>query len=135
MDQDQGREGWYPSPDFFLEKRRLKELDQGESSNSEEPAVTNDDIGVDMEKYFKDQVSEGEEEESSEEEMEFGEEGEDLDDYKPAETKGNKSIKGALLQHKQELEQLRDSDPEFYKYLQQTDPKLLNFGEGTFILT
>lgn len=38
-------------------------------------------------------------------------------------------LQGAVSRHKQQLEALRERDPEFYAYLQQTDAELLGFGE------
>ncbi|KAF5836696.1 hypothetical protein DUNSADRAFT_5570 [Dunaliella salina] len=41
----------------------------------------------------------------------------------------NKRLKGEVARHKAQLEALREKDPEFYAYLQQTDANLLGFGE------
>eukprot|EP00967_Tisochrysis_lutea_P117057 scaffold189025_cov32-Tisochrysis_lutea.AAC.1 len=43
---------------------------------------------------------------------------------------GVKRKRGAVSSHKSELEKLKESDPEFFKYLQTTDQSLLEFGHG-----
>ena len=41
----------------------------------------------------------------------------------------NKRYKTEIASHQAQLEALREQDPEFYDYLQQTDQELLNFGQ------
>ena len=41
----------------------------------------------------------------------------------------NKQYKTEIASHQAQLEALREQDPEFYEYLQQTDKELLNFGQ------
>ena len=41
----------------------------------------------------------------------------------------NKQYRTDIASHQAQLEALKDQDPEFYEYLQQTDQELLNFGE------
>ena len=41
----------------------------------------------------------------------------------------NKQYKTEIASHQAQLEALREQDPEFYEYLQQTDQELLNFGQ------
>lgn len=41
----------------------------------------------------------------------------------------NKKYKTEIASHQSQLEALREQDPEFYEYLQQTDQELLNFGQ------
>ena len=38
--------------------------------------------------------------------------------------------KGKRTTHKEELDALKEKDPDFHKYLQQTDQELLNFEDG-----
>ncbi|GAB4817038.1 hypothetical protein N2152v2_004084 [Parachlorella kessleri] len=42
----------------------------------------------------------------------------------------NSQLRSEVARHKEELERLRERDPEFYKYLQATDKELLDFGAG-----
>lgn len=42
----------------------------------------------------------------------------------------NKRLKGEVGRHKAELESLKERDPEFFKFLQETDAELLEFDEG-----
>jgi nucleolar complex protein 2 len=51
------------------------------------------------------------------------------EDYQAVAADSNR-LKGQISKHRQQLEALRTKDPEFYKYLQQTDAQLLGFGEG-----
>ena len=41
----------------------------------------------------------------------------------------NKQYKTKIASHQAQLEALKQQDPEFYEYLQQTDQELLNFGQ------
>lgn len=41
----------------------------------------------------------------------------------------NKQYKTEIASHQAQLEALRQQDPEFYEYLQQTDQELLKFGQ------
>ncbi|KAL3162814.1 hypothetical protein ABBQ32_009271 [Trebouxia sp. C0010 RCD-2024] len=41
----------------------------------------------------------------------------------------NKQYKSEIASHQAQLEALKQQDPEFYEYLQQTDQELLNFGQ------
>ena len=41
----------------------------------------------------------------------------------------NKQYKTEIASHQAQLEALKQQDPEFYEYLQQTDQELLNFGQ------
>lgn len=41
----------------------------------------------------------------------------------------NKKYKSDIASHQEQLQALKDQDPEFYEYLQQTDQELLNFGQ------
>ena len=41
----------------------------------------------------------------------------------------NKQYRSELASHQAQLEALKQQDPEFYAYLQQTDQELLNFGQ------
>ena len=41
----------------------------------------------------------------------------------------NKKYKSDIASHQEQLQALKDQDPEFYTYLQQTDQELLNFGQ------
>ena len=41
----------------------------------------------------------------------------------------NKQYKTEIASHQAQLEALREQDPEFYEYLQQTDQELLKFGQ------
>ena len=41
----------------------------------------------------------------------------------------NKQYKTEIASHQAQLEALKQQDPEFYEYLQQTDQALLNFGQ------
>lgn len=41
----------------------------------------------------------------------------------------NKQYKTEIASHQAQLEALKQQDPEFYDYLQQTDQELLNFGQ------
>ena len=41
----------------------------------------------------------------------------------------NEQFKTEIASHQAQLEALREQDPEFYEYLQQTDQELLNFGQ------
>ena len=41
----------------------------------------------------------------------------------------NQRLKGEVGRHKAELESLKERDPEFFKFLQETDAELLEFGE------
>lgn len=41
----------------------------------------------------------------------------------------NKKLKGEVGRHKAELESLKERDPEFFKFLQETDADLLEFGD------
>ena len=40
----------------------------------------------------------------------------------------NKRLKSEISRHKEQLEALKERDPEFYAYLQQADSELLKFG-------
>lgn len=42
----------------------------------------------------------------------------------------NKKLKGEVGRHKAELDSLKERDPEFFKFLQETDAELLEFDEG-----
>lgn len=42
----------------------------------------------------------------------------------------NVKLRGAVARHKAQLEALRERDPEFHAYLQQSDAELLGFGAG-----
>ena len=50
------------------------------------------------------------------------------DDSDPVQAQ-NKQYKGEIASHQAQLEALKQQDPEFYEYLQQTDQELLNFGQ------
>lgn len=41
----------------------------------------------------------------------------------------NKKYRSDIASHQEQLQALKDQDPEFYEYLQQTDQELLNFGQ------
>ena len=41
----------------------------------------------------------------------------------------NKKLKSEVGRHKAELDSLKERDPEFFKYLQETDAELLEFGD------
>lgn len=41
----------------------------------------------------------------------------------------NKQYRTEIASHQAQLEALKQQDPEFYEYLQQTDQELLNFGQ------
>lgn len=41
----------------------------------------------------------------------------------------NKQYKSEIASHQAQLEALKQQDPEFYEYLQQTDQELLKFGQ------
>ena len=41
----------------------------------------------------------------------------------------NKKYKSDIASHQEQLQALKDQDPEFYEYLQQTDKELLDFGQ------
>lgn len=41
----------------------------------------------------------------------------------------NKKYKSDIASHQEQLQALKDQDPEFYEYLQQTDQELLDFGQ------
>lgn len=73
-----------------------------------------------------------EEEESSESESDS--EGDDDDEEETgggakAVKKNNKKLKSEIGSHKEQLEKLKQQDPEFYAYLQATDKELLAFGD------
>ena len=50
------------------------------------------------------------------------------DDTDPVQAQ-NKRYKTEIASHQAQLEALKQQDPEFYEYLQQTDQELLNFGQ------
>ena len=50
-------------------------------------------------------------------------------DYSDPVQAQNKQYKTEIASHQAQLEALKQQDPEFYEYLQQTDQELLNFGQ------
>lgn len=52
---------------------------------------------------------------------------EELDEPKPKKKGKKASLKSDISQHKEELEKLKEQDPEFYKFLQKEESGLLDF--------
>lgn len=99
------------------------EQDQhAESSQSEDDLSSAEDAALD---------SDAEQEGTLDAGLEPGTESESDDDADP-ETNPvraqNKQYNTEIASHQAQLEALREQDPEFYEYLQQTDQELLNFG-------
>ncbi|KAJ9520966.1 hypothetical protein QJQ45_022715 [Haematococcus lacustris] len=119
----------------------------GSSDDDDEEEEEGDELGSDTQLSSE----EGEEEEGEDEDVsaELGgsageaagegeEEGEDDDDEEDEEEGGaggsdpvaadNRQLRGAVGRHRAQLAALKEKDPEFWAYLQQTDADLLGFG-------
>lgn len=65
--------------------------------------------------------------------MEDDEDGEPpVDDLGQEDNDEDDSNEDDFTMHKQQLEELKEKDPEFYKYLLENDKRLLEFGEASF---
>ncbi len=111
-----------------LEEMNVDEFMEGfGGSGSEEEEEDEED--EDEEEEEEDDRGE-EEEEISDSEDDEANEGEEEDGSDEESDEEIASMKGSLKSHKSDLEALAKDDPEFFKYLQESDPKLLEFEVG-----
>ncbi|KAI9329952.1 hypothetical protein BD770DRAFT_449602, partial [Pilaira anomala] len=103
------------------------QVEEEEDSPMEDVSETEAEMDSDVEKEEKMEDSDSDLPSDFEREMAVSdEEEEDEEDEEETPDKLNKDID----QHKKELEELKERDPEFYDYLQKEDGDLLGFGES-----
>lgn len=101
--------------DVFKKLQRVMDEEDSEddSEDNAEKEESDDELPSDFEK-----------------EMAVDSENEEEDEEEEEETETTDKLNKDIDQHKKELEELKERDPEFYEFLQKEDGDLLGFGES-----
>ncbi|KAJ3120153.1 Nucleolar Complex 2 protein [Physocladia obscura] len=117
---------------FIASEEHEQDLDSNSDNGSETDILEIDEIenfsGGENDENDEDYVKDG----SDIDEESEDDEGENNDEQsKKSTTKAAKShLRAEIAEHKRQLEAALAKDPEFFKFLQENDEDLLNFGEG-----
>ena len=106
------------------EDDKVEDLVMSEASEDDQQVSDSDD------QESKAKESDNDDENDSEEQSESDEESDDEDNDEEVGADSTNRLNKDIKRHKEELEQLKKQDPEFYNYLQKEENALLEFDES-----
>lgn len=99
---------------ILIQKLQRVMDEDSENSDNEQPETVAEDSDSDLPSDFEKEMAVDEDDEEEEEEEDENEE----------------KLQKDIVQHKKDMEALKERDPEFYNFLQKEDDGLLGFGES-----